>query len=126
MNNGSFIPPWGHLLFKPEELKQHLLAVPGIGSERLVNGIVNFIYNQKNINRASLKTYLDNLLQQAWTFLPESNNCETAPRVWKSFDDVQQIVQPTLTLQTLKKLQALYSPEERFDVGPCIFAAQKI
>lgn len=110
---------------QPSEMKRHLMSMKGMGSETLIDGVVHFIYNQKNINRQPLSTYLDAFDSLNWMSLPETNECEGAARVWKSYDGVQQLVRPFLTLDILTKLQALYPNEQRFDLGPCVFAAQK-
>eukprot|EP00897_Mesotaenium_endlicherianum_P003360 jgi/Mesen1/3051/ME000018S02362 len=125
VNNGSFIPPWGHLLYKRDELYHLLLQKQGMGSAELISGILDFVYDGKNINRVPYSVIDNALSSLPWESLPPSNGCQSHTRSWSSRDGVLQKVHPEVTPDQLLRLRKLYPDEKDFDKGPCIFAARK-
>eukprot|EP00850_Spirogloea_muscicola_P021687 SM000258S09103 [mRNA] locus=s258:136780:138517:+ [translate_table: standard] len=124
-NNGSFIPPWGHLLHSRDELRTILLNRPGMGPPSLIDGLLDFIYNDRNLNRAPLRRIQQALQRLDWAHVfNETNGC-IPDQVDNDKQDHNHVASPKLSIADHQQLEKLYPMETRFDLGPCIFAAIK-
>lgn len=50
-NDGTFIPPWGHLYMSVDEMRT---ALAKIGSKELIDKVLHFIYTDPDINRYTI------------------------------------------------------------------------
>eukprot|EP00850_Spirogloea_muscicola_P003642 SM000015S01142 [mRNA] locus=s15:73579:75313:+ [translate_table: standard] len=124
-NNGSFIPPWGHLLHSSGDLRTILLSRPGMGPPSLVDGLLDFIYNNRNLNRAPLRRIQQALQRLGWAHVfNETNGC-IPDQADNDEHNPNHVASPKLSFADQQRLEKLYPMETRFDLGPCIFAAMK-
>ena len=101
----DIIPPWGHMLMLPAQLRQYLLTRTDADC---ADDIVEFVYHKPGINRLFYEDYVEYL--------------DASPFRFKQVVPLRPI-EPAAQYQTL--LEALYPGRKRFDVTTILMQGVK-
>lgn len=132
-NDGTTIPPWGHLLLSPEQFRETLSKTKGFGTPELIDGIVHYVYSDTNLNRVGFSQILRMIESLDWKPVPEFHACETAGEVhgldpdstlpsFKEELPSEAVWRPILDLSRLDRAVEAFPYETRFDIGFCRLA----
>jgi SAM-dependent methyltransferase len=112
-NDLTYIPPWGHLLYKKDKLRSILKERKAFASDKILDQVIQYIYEENNINRLMIDDVFDIVRSFNWTEI-EHLKCHPAFN-HKKFEHDKELIQ----------LKEMYGKNRNFNIGTCYITATK-